>query len=317
MKLFIIGCGSIGTRHAKNAAAKKYELLLYDIDSARAQALAKETGGTVVKKIEYGLAVKPYAALVCTPPNLHVPQALECIRAKVPVFIEKPLAHSMQDVENLVKTAEELNVPTMVACNIRFTEGLQKIRELLPQLGKIVMAKIEFGYDLKQWRPGQDYRKNYAASHESGGGIVLDAIHELDYALWLFGQPKKAFSKVIHSGKLEIKTEDQAEFVLELENCPTLSMHLDYLNPVYTRNCNIIGEKGTLYWEFKTGIVRAQINGKENTYETNSDVNAMYVSELDYFLNSISKGEKMMNPVSEAAETLRHALALREAGVSE
>lgn len=317
MKLFIIGCGSIGTRHAKNAAAEMHELLLYDIDSAKAQALAKETRATVVKKIEYGLAVKPDAALICTPPNLHVNQALECIRAKVPVFIEKPLAHSMEQVDELVKESEKLNVPTMVACNIRFTEGLQKIRELLPQIGKVVMARVNFGYDLKQWRPGQDYRQNYAASHELGGGIVLDAIHELDYALWLFGQPKKAFSKVMHSGKLEIQTEDQAEFVLELEKCPTLSMHLDYLNPVYTRNCSIIGEKGTLYWEFKTGIVRAQINGKEQTYETNSDVNAMYVAELDYFLNAVSKGEKMMNPVSEAAETLRHALALRQAGVSE
>jgi predicted dehydrogenase len=317
MKLFIIGCGSIGTRHAKNAKAKRHELFVYDVDSTRAKQLAKETGATIVKEIQYGIAAKPDAALICTPPNLHIQQALDCINAKIPVFIEKPLAHSMQDVEKLVKAAEENKVQAMVACNLRFTEGLQKVKELLPQIGKLVMARVEFGYDLKQWRPGQDYRKNYAASHEQGGGIVLDAIHELDYALWLFGQPQKAFSKVMHTGQLEIETEDKAEFVLELENCKTVSIHLDYLNPVYTRHCSIIGEKGTLYWEFKTGIVKAQISGKEEQFQTSSDVNAMYVAELDYFLNALKNKEKMMNPVSEAAETLRHALALRDAGVSE
>ncbi len=315
MKLFIIGCGSIGTRHAKNAKAKGHELLVYDVDSVRAQQLAKELNATVVNNITNGLAVKPDAAFICTPPNLHVQQALECINAKVPVFIEKPLAHSMQDVEKLVKAAE--NVPNMVACNLRFTEGLQKIKELLPQIGNVNMARIEFGYDLRQWRPGQDYRKNYAASYEQGGGIVLDAIHELDYALWLFGQPLKAFSKVMRTGQLEINTEDKAEFVLELEKCKKVSIHLDYLNPVYTRRCSIIGEKGTLYWEFKTGIVKSQINGKEEQFQTNADINAMYVAELDYFINALKNKEKMMNPVSEAAKTLKTALALRDAGVSE
>lgn len=317
MKLFIIGCGSIGTRHAKNAAAKGHELLLYDVDSARVQELAKELKATVVNTIANGLAVKPDAAFVCTPPNLHVQQALECINAKVPVLIEKPLAHSMQDVEKLVKASEDLKVPTMVACNLRFTEGLQKVRELLPKLGSLSIARVEFGYDLKQWRPGQDYRKNYAVSHKQGGGIVLEAIHELDYAFWIFGQPKHAFGKVMRTGQLEIETEDNADFILNLEKCPIVSMHLDYLNPVYTRHCSIIGELGMLYWDFKTGIIRALIDGNEKQFQTNADINTMYVAQLDYFITSLKNKEKMMNPVGEAAETLRRALDLRDKGVSE
>ncbi|MEM2916589.1 MAG: Gfo/Idh/MocA family oxidoreductase [Candidatus Woesearchaeota archaeon] len=317
MKLFIIGCGSIGARHARNARAKGHELLLYDVDSLKAQALAKELSATVVNNIQNGLAARPDAAFVCTPPNLHVQQALECINEKVPVFIEKPLSHSMENVDRLIKAAEELKVPNMVACNLRFTEGLQKVREFLPLLGKLVMAKIEFGYDLKRWRPGQDYRKNYAVSHDLGGGIVLDAIHELDYAFWLFGQPQKAFSKVMRTGRLEIETEDQAEFILELEKCPAVSIHLDYLNPDYTRNCSIIGEKGTVYWDFRTGIVKARVGGKEEHFQTNTDINAMYFEELDYFINALKNKERMMNPISEAAKTLQCALALRKAGVSE
>lgn len=314
MRLLIIGCGSIGTRHAKNIAARKYELLLYDVDTARAEALAKELNAKTVASIDQGLALKPHAAFICTPPNLHVPQALACVRARVPVFVEKPLAHALDDVDMLVRETEASHVLTMVACNLRFTEGLQKVKELLPQLGTLVLARVEFGYDLRKWRPGQDYRTNYAATHEQGGGIVLDAIHELDYALWLFGQPRKAFSKVMRSGQLEIKTEDHAEFVLELEQCPTVSMHLDYLNPVYTRGCSVLGEHGAMYWDFQTGTVRALIDGKEQTIQTNADVNAMYVAELDHFLHALQHGAQPMNPVAEAAETLRHALALREVG---
>jgi len=313
MKLFIIGCGSIGMRHAKNIAAKKHELVLYDVDSARANALAKELNATAVTSIDAGIALKPSAAFICTPPHLHTSQALACIRAKVPVFIEKPLAHAMDDIDALVNEAEKNKVITMVACNMRFT-GLNKVKELLPQLGNLVSARVEFGYDLRKWRPGQDYRTNYAATHAQGGGIVLDAIHELDYALWLFGEPRKAFSKVMRSGQLEIETEDHAEFVLDMARCPTVNMHLDYLNPTYTRGCSVLGEHGAVYWDFQSGIVRALIDGKEQTIQTTTDGNAMYVAELDHFLSSLQKGVQPMNPVKEAASTLRHALALRTAG---
>ncbi len=314
MKLFIIGCGSIGTRHAKNIAARQHELVLYDVDTARAKQLAAELAATRVASIDEGIALKPDAAFICTPPKLHVPQALQCVRANIPVFVEKPLAHALDDVETLAREAEERKVPTMVACNLRFTAGLQKIKELLPQLGTLMLARVEFGYDLRRWRPGQDYRTNYAASRSEGGGIVLDAIHELDYALWLLGKPTKAFSKVMRSGQLDIATEDHAEFVLDLEHCPTVSMHLDYLNPTYTRGCSIIGERGALYWDFGTGAVRALIDGKEQTIPTTSDVNAMYVTQLDHFLSSLQNGTAPMNPVREAAATLDCALALRTAG---
>ena len=49
------------------------------------------------------------------------------------------------------------------------------------------LARASFGYDLRLWRPGTDHRAGYSARAELGGGIVLDAIHELDYLLWLLG----------------------------------------------------------------------------------------------------------------------------------
>jgi predicted dehydrogenase len=200
----------------------------------------------------------------------------------------------------------------MVACNLRFTEGLRKVQELLPSLGTLEWAEITFGFDLRQWRPGQDYRLNYAARRDQGGGIVLDAIHEIDYAFWLLGKPLSWKSAVSSSGTLEIETEDSADLALALERCADVRIHLDYLNPRYTRTCHVRGINGSLSWEFRSGKVTAEIQGMRTNHETGSDVNAMYVAELDHFLEALRTGRVPMNPVTEAAYTLRMALSFRD-----
>ena len=72
----------------------------------------------------------------------------------------------------------------MVGCNLRFTPEIQKISS------KSKYINVYFGYDLKKWRPNTDYLKSYSANRSLGGGILLDAIHELDYLYYKFGSVK-------------------------------------------------------------------------------------------------------------------------------
>jgi predicted dehydrogenase len=317
LTVLIIGCGSIGARFAKLAAGAGLGLVLCDDNPVRLRNLEDDPALSDVSVIALQ-SIDPWperqidAAMICSPNHLHVEHALASVRRGIPTFVEKPLAHSMAGIETLIGEVRERSVTTMVGCNLRFTEGLQKVKSLLPGIGRVHNARIEFGYDLRKWRPSEDYRLNYAASRAKGGGVVLDAIHEIDYALWLFGRPMGFSGHVGRSGLLEIETEDYADFVLELERCPSLSVHLDYLAPDYTRGCVIHGQNGTIRWEFRSPEVRVAAQGREIVHTVNPDINLMYVRELDHFFAAVRDGARPMHDIEEASKTLLLALAMRD-----
>ena len=217
--------------------------------------------------------------------------------------------------------AEKLGLITMVACNLRFHPGLQKIKEWLTaqRIGEIYTARAEFGFDLLKWRPGQDYRKNYAASAALGGGVILDAIHEMDYLYWFFG---KALEISAFAGKvsdLELDAEDVAKIFVKFESAPFVDIHLDYLNPKYTRNLEIIGRKGTLTWDWQQGALLFDQNGKlTERFEAanNLDWNAMHLEELRYFLNCVAEKKQTLCPLAAGGEILEMALAAKESSAT-
>jgi predicted dehydrogenase len=166
MRMLIIGCGSIGKRHSRILAQLGHEVICYDLHKEESFSLSEELKGKgaitgTVKTMEEGMEKKPDAAFICTPPNAHMAQVMSCIQKGIPVFIEKPVAESMKELRQAIDLAKNKSALTMVACNLRFTEGLQRVKHLLEngRLGKIVSAHVEFGYDLRKWRPTQDYRK--------------------------------------------------------------------------------------------------------------------------------------------------------------
>ena len=55
------------------------------------------------------------------------------------------------------------------------------------RVGQLVGASAWFGSWLPDWRPDVDYRETYSAQRSLGGGVLLDAIHELDLLVWLAG----------------------------------------------------------------------------------------------------------------------------------
>ena len=96
------------------------------------------------------------------------------------LFIEKPLAHDRAALAAIRRAIADRTVATMVGCNYRFEPGLVRVQELLAAgaIGKPLSCRAEFGQWLPSWRPATDYRKGYAARRETGGGIILDRIHD-------------------------------------------------------------------------------------------------------------------------------------------
>lgn len=289
----IIGFGSIGQRHANNLLKLGKRVIVYDPLQQPLQK-AREAGYAVISSFEDLLSLSN-AVVICSPPVLHIPHAVAALSLGKATFIEKPLSANVNGIKQLFLIAKSKHTSFFVGCNLRFTQGLQKVKKLLEKnaIGRVVSTEINFGYYLPLWRPGTDYRKNYAASRKAGGGIMLDAIHEIDYAIWLFGFPEEIFAVYGKKSDLEIETEDYAEifgnFGSNARSTP-VHIHLDYLNKKYTRYCRIIGEKGEIYWNFADKALTISLQGeKAKRIKLNDDIdlNKMYVKEMKFFLRNM------------------------------
>ena len=211
------------------------------------------------------LPQQPDAVLVCTPSNFHVPVALAAARAGCHLFIEKPVSHSWEGVECLLEEVRSRDLTTLMGFDLRFDPGLLKIKELLAAktIGHVVAAHVEVGQYLPDWHPWEDYRFTPSAKQSSGGGVILDLIHELDYISWLLGPVADLTAMSGHVSRLEIETEDVAAILLRFETGAIATIQLDYLQRPPSRTCRLIGESGTIEWNYFGRFVRWHVAGGE------------------------------------------------------
>ena len=312
----VAGCGSIGLRHLRNLRALGCaDLVAVDPDLAARDRAAAETGALPLPDLAAALEAGASVVLVTTPTALHLAPALEAVRAGADLFVEKPLAASLDGIDELIDEAEHRGTVALVACNLRFHPGLVQLRELATAgaIGRVLSARIEFGSWLPGWRPATDYRTGYAARRELCGGIVLDAIHELDYARWLLGDVVSVACFADHVSSLDLETEDVAAILLRFASGAIGEVHLDYLQRPYSRTCQLIGEEGTLRWDYTAAETRL-FDAATGAWQSFPDphgweTNAMYVAELEHFLACLAGDAEPVQDLRAGRAALELALA--------
>jgi len=316
MKFLVIGYGSIGQRHANNI-----KNLLKEGDSLAVCRQPREEEIKGIKTyfdLKDALRDKFDVAIIATPTNTHLPIAMQCAKAGLNLLIEKPLSHNDSKLKDLLKLAQKKTV--MIGCNMRFEPGLEKVSQWIKEdkIGKIVCANGTVGQWLPDWRPTQDYSKNYSAKRNMGGGVILDLIHELDYFYWLFGMPKSVACIAQKRSSLNIQTEDTADIILDFKNGMQGNIHLDYIRRVPARNCQIIGEKGTITWDFFAKKCLLEIVGKplqEFSY-SDFDRNDMYVKEMKHFIDCVRNKRIPLIDLKQGMDVLNIALAAKKSAQS-
>jgi predicted dehydrogenase len=243
MKILVVGCGSIGQRHAANAASLA-DAAVFDTESSRIPAGLKS-----FVSLNEALAWKPDGVVVATPHYTHIEIAAKAVEAGAHVLIEKPISNTDKGVENFLKLAAKKGKQVFVVCNMRFHPAIKALRDNLQKIGKVYYARAQYGNYLPNMRPDADYKKLYCAYKAQGGGVILDAIHEIDYLSWFFGLPKDVSCVADTCSDLEIDVEDYASVNLHHANGVRSEIHLDYLQQHKRRGCEIIGSEGTLVWE--------------------------------------------------------------------
>ncbi len=234
----------------------------------------------------------------------------------IPLFIEKPLSHNFREIKEFIAVCKKKKVLVVVGYKMRFHPSIITIKRLVEKdaVGRVLAAKAQYGGYLPDWHPWEDYRRMYSAQKKMGGGIIFDAIHELDYLMWILGPVKRKSVKAMggHISALEIDSEDVAEMLLEFECGAVGNVHLNYVQRPEYRSCQIIGEKGTIFWDSLRKSVDLY-DGEKKAWENypepkNFNSNDMFLDELRDFLKCLKEdGEK--KPIT-IAEAYAHQISL-------
>lgn len=316
MKFLVIGIGSIGQRHIKNLISLGYNNIeIFDTNKLLAKKIAKKFSINYLSSLKFN-DIK--CTLICTPPTSHINFALKAIENNSHVFVEKPLSNKLELIPILIKKAKRKKLNIFVGYVFRFDKGLLKVKKELDakKIGKIISFDAYEGWFLPKWRPWQDYTKSYTASSKLGGGIILDGSHELNYMLWLGNDIEQVFSYYKTIPKLKIGTEGLAEVILKFKNKAIGRIHLDFINPKYNRHCEIIGDEGSIRWNFEDQSLEFQKNSSEKfqRIKYGKNFNQMYIDEIKHIIKVINKEEKNRINMSDAINTLKISLAIKKSG---
>ncbi len=319
-RFLVIGCGSIGKRHLGNLVqARAGEVLAFDVRADRAGEAAATFGIETFTDLDRAYERAPDVVFITAPTGLHVALATRAAERGCHLFIEKPLADSRNGVARLLGLVRDKGLVTLVGCNLRFHSGLRAVKAWLDEgaIGRLVAVRAEVGQYLPDWHPWEDYRQGYSARRDQGGGVILDAIHEIDYVQWLAGPVRAVACFAGHLSRLEIDTEDTAALVLDFAAGAVGEVHLDYVQRAYSRTCHVIGDEGTIRWDYTAGEARLyRADTKTWTVRANPEgwqANQMYVDELAHFLRCLKGQERPALDVEAAAGVLDVALAARQA----
>lgn len=288
MGVAVLGTGSAGMRHLEALEALRRRFKVEPIAVPRRAVRATELAGryTVATRLEETPSRGAVAAIIATDTGRHVEDGLAAMACGLDLLVEKPLSVSAVEASRLRARAVHLGRRLFVGCTLRFSESLNAFRSRLGDIGQVHSVRVESQSFLPEWRPARPYQESYSA-RTGEGGVLLDLIHEIDYAGWIFGWPRTLQARLHNLGRLGIGAEERAELTWETSAGGVVSLSLDYLTRPPRRLLRACGEWGTIEWDGLTGTVRVARAGAATTEVTCAQTrDEMFLAQAQAFVSA-------------------------------
>ena len=234
----VIGVGAMGENHVR-VYHKMEEANLMGVSDVSERAL---------KKIEKKYGAKGYTdycellanpeievVSVCVPTTFHHDVVMEAIRHKKHVLVEKPIAFTLTEAEEMIAAAKEAGVTLATGHVERFNPAVQKAKELIDDgvIGDIVSAFA------KRVGPLPPRIKDV--------GVSIDlAIHDLDIMNYLFEEEITQVYGTMNSSFDDSEFEDHAEIMVSFDNESTGIIEVNWLTPYKRRELELTGTAGII-----------------------------------------------------------------------
>jgi UDP-N-acetyl-2-amino-2-deoxyglucuronate dehydrogenase len=281
----IIGCGTISKWHAEAAAATgKYNLVaVTDVRKEAAQKFAEQFHCVAEESTEALLSREDIEIVsICTPSGFHAIDAIKAAKAGKHVIVEKPMAITHEQINDILKACAENNVKMQVISQMRFKENVLKTKQAIEsgKLGKLVLGDVSMKYFRSQeYYDTGGWRGTWKL--DGGGALMNQGIHGIDTLQFLMG-PIKSVYALAKTLARKIEVEDTAVAVVEYENGAIGTITgATSVYPGIPRRFEVNGTEGSIVltedtitlWEIK-GEPKVEIEEKKRGMNSSSDPTA-------------------------------------------
>lgn len=195
MKYALIGCGRIATNHIKAALNNQLELVaLCDKKENQIKMLLEkhnlQNNRQIKRYLDYKKMIEENQIeliSIATESGLHAEIALYCIEKGIHVMIEKPIAMSMKDANEIIGLSEEKHIKVAVCHQNRFNIAVRQMRKAMEE-GRF--GKLSHGSIHVRWNRNIDYYKQASwrgTWEQDGGALMNQCIHGIDLLRWMMG----------------------------------------------------------------------------------------------------------------------------------
>ena len=321
MRVLIFGAGSIGRRHMRNIVSlcSNAKFFVYRTTSSQ-DDLKASFDVTFFSNMDELFDLDIDFAVISSPSFFHYETATDMLSRGVPFYMEKPLCINKDELSSLKQClSDKGEVISLMGCNLRYLPSIARLKELVDHgaIGRIVRANLQVGQWLPDWRK-KDYLQTYSADSNKGGGVFLDLIHEIDVANWLFGPFLSAASAKSNQGILGIDAEECASALLVSEKGPIVTVSMDYISRVPVRCYEVVGEDGTLVWNYSRKELKLITANCTETILSGGpafDMNQTYISAMSELMGAIEKNSPTNFGIEDGLDTMGLALTLKEAAL--
>jgi UDP-N-acetylglucosamine 3-dehydrogenase len=294
----VVGVGAMGEPHARVYSELSHKLVgVVDRDPDKAKEIGQKFGAKYYSDYTE-LIPEVDAVSIVVPTTLHRQIALDFLKHGVHCLVEKPIASTAEEAEQMIQAAEENDARLMVGHIERFNPAVSKLKELIDQglLGKLMLISTR--------RVGP-----YVPRIRDVGIIIDSATHDIDIARYLTGsEPEGIYSK---AGRFRHSKEDHAIVILSFDDI-TASIEVNWFTPHKVRSLVVTGSEAIAYLDYIE---------QELTVHNSKDTKVIEVEkaeplklELEHFLNCIEGNREPLVNGQEGLKVLR--IALEASGVA-
>lgn len=246
---------------------------------------------------------------VCLPTYLHAEYSVKAMERGLHVLCEKPVSLSVEDVDKMYDTAKRKKVKFMVAQVLRFWPQYELIKELYDtkKYGKLLSGFMRrLGA-----RPGWSF-ENWMTDEKRSGLVPFDLhIHDLDFMIYTFGEPKKIKSNRVKRSEQDFMNivYEYQDFFIEAESswyaCPfpfQAGFRFVFEEAIVTYDGGMC-----MVYENSGNIIDLSVEAEGDTGSINLPKSDAYTEEIRYFLSCVQKD----NPVEKVKpEELRTVIQI-------
>lgn len=298
LRVGVVGVGSMGQNHARLYSlplTQNSKLVgVADGDPARAKEIGEKYGVPYYSDY-HDLLGKVDAVSIAVPTTLHYKVAMEFLKAGIHCLVEKPIASTISEAEEMIEAAENNHVNLAVGHIERFNPAVIKLKEVIDKgtLGQLLIISTR--------RVGP-----YAPRIRDVGVIIDSATHDIGVVNYLLGKtPASVFAK---TGKLIHPKEDHAIIVLDY-GATAASIEVNWFTPHKVRTLVATGSEGIAYLDYiEQTLVIHNAHGETPKQLNQTPKLEPLKIELEDFLNSILEKRNSSVSGKEGLDILRIAL---------